>query len=460
MLVDRDQEMSALEREFRSKTAAFTVIYGRRRLGKTRLITEFCKGKRAIYFLATEENEKENMLLFQRCIAKFAGSNALLKGPSLDDWGLLFDVIADLATQDERLIVAIDEFQYLGLANKAFPSILMREWDQKLSGKNIMLILCGSLIRMMKSQTLNYSSPLYGRRTSQIRLRQIPFHYYHEFAPGLSRDDLIQRYAVTGGVPRYAEIFDERTPLMEQVRDLILSPSSFLYNEPEFLLGKEVSEIGNYFSVLKSIAAGDRKLGKISSSLRVVQTSLTKYLATLEELDLVEREVPVTEENPSRSKRGLYRIKDNFMQFWFRFVYPYKDLLETGQSDYVFKHLQERFIVNHCSYVYEDICREHVLWNLASAFGLDRIGHWWGVGDIEIDICGYDSTGENMLFGECKYSSSPKGIEVLLDLRRKAKYVPWKAQTRKELFVLYSRAGFTDELRQMAEDDHSVILAE
>ena len=167
----------------------------------------------------------------------------------------------------------------------------------------------------------------------------------------------------------------------------------------------------------------------------------------------------MTEEKPSRSKRGLYRIKDNFMRFWFRFVYPYKDLLETGQAEFVFNNLQDRFIVNHCSYVYEDICREHVLWNLASMYGHDRIGRWWGTGDVEIDICGYDSTGENMLFGECKYSSSPKGVEVLHDLRQKAKYVPWKAQARKEQFILFSRSGFTEELRQMAEKDPSVILA-
>lgn len=458
MLVDRAHEMDALEREFKSKTSAFTVIYGRRRLGKTRLITEFCEGKRAIYFLATEESEKENMRAFQRCIADFSG-NALLKGGNFDDWSLLFDVIADLASQDERLIVAIDEFQYLGLANKAFPSILMREWDMKLSKKNIMLILCGSLIRMMKSQALNYESPLYGRRTSQICLRQIPFEYYHEFAPSLSRDDLIQRYAVTGGVPRYAELFNEHDPLMEQIQTKILDPSALLYNEPEFLLSKEVAEIGSYFSVLKCIAAGNRKLGNISSSLGIVQSSLTPYLKTLEELDLVEREVPVTDENPPKSKRGLYRIRDNFMQFWFLFVYPHKGLLERKQTDFVLKILEERFLANHCAYVYEDICRERI-WELCPKYSIDRVGRWWGAHDVEIDICGYESMGENMLFGECKYSSQPKGVEVLYDLRQKAKYVPWKAQTRREHFILFSRSGFTDDLRRVAENEPDVILAD
>jgi len=458
MLVDRAHEMHTLEQEYASEKASFTVIYGRRRLGKTRLITEFCRGKRAIYFLATEESEKENMRAFQSCIADFS-DNMLLKKGDFDDWGLLFDVIAELASQGERLVVAIDEFQYLGLANKAFPSILMREWDQKLSGKNIMLIICGSLIRMMKSQALNYESPLYGRRTSQIRLRQIPFEYYHEFAPSLGGDELIQRYAVTGGVPKYAGNFDEKTPLMELICKNILDTNALLYNEPEFLLSKEVSEIGSYFSVLKSIAAGNRKLSDIASSLSVVQTKLTPYLKTLEELDLVEREVPITEENPPKSRRGLYRITDNFIQFWFKFVYPHRGLLERQRADFVLSMIQERFIVNHCAYVYEDICRERV-WELSPQFNLDRIGRWWGVRDGEIDICGYDSTGENMMFGECKYSSRPKGVEVLHELRQKAKYVPWNRDHRKEYFILFSRSGFTDDLCQAASEEHNVILAE
>ncbi|MBP3835989.1 MAG: ATP-binding protein [Pyramidobacter sp.] len=459
MLIDRTSEMKTLETEYARKGASLVVIYGRRRLGKTRLITEFCQNKRAIYFLASEENEKENMRAFQRRIADFSGMTALTTG-EFNRWESLFDFIAELGSKDERLIVALDEFQYLGLANKAFPSILMREWDMRLKDKNIMLILCGSLIRMMKSQALDYSSPLYGRRTAQLRLRQIPFAYYHEFAPGLSEDDLVQRYAVTGGVPKYAEMFCGSASLWEQIRTQVLDPGAFLYNEPDFLLGKEVSDIGSYFSLLKTISAGNRKLGSISSSLGIVQTSLTKYLKMLEELDLVEREVPVTEENPSKSKRGLYSIKDNFIQFWFRFVYPYKDLLETDQADYVMKQIQTRFIVNHCSYVYEDICRDRVLREYAADLNLDRIGHWWGAGDVEIDICGYDSMGENMLFGECKYSSQPKGVDVLRALQQKTKAVPWKRDSRKEHYIIFSRSGFSDELRQMADTDSSIILAE
>ena len=171
-----------------------------------------------------------------------------------------------------------------------------------------MVILCGSLISMMESQTLNYASPLYGRRTGQIRLKQIPFSFYSEFFPGKSRRELVEFYAVTGGVPKYIELFRDADDIYAAIEQNVLQRSSFLYDEPNFLLRNEVAEVGSYFSIIKAIAAGNRKLGSIASVLEQKQSNLSKYLKTLIDLDILEREVPVTEEAPEKSKRGLYKI--------------------------------------------------------------------------------------------------------------------------------------------------------
>ena len=152
---------------------------------------------------------------------------------------------------------------------------------------------------MMESQTLSYSSPLYGRRTGQIRLKQIPFRDYHGFFPDKSRQELIAYYSVTGGVPKYAELFEEADDIYQAIHKNVLSRSSFLYDEPNFLLQREVSEVGSYFSIIREIAAGNRKLGKIASALEIKQTGLTRYLKTLMDLDIIKREVPITEENPT-----------------------------------------------------------------------------------------------------------------------------------------------------------------
>lgn len=454
--INRVDEMNILNNEYSRDGASFVVIYGRRRVGKTTLINHFCEDKNALYFLATEESEKENRNALKELVSQKYG-NELLASASLDSWTPIFKIIAE-ESQKGRIVLVIDEFQYLCKANKSFASVMQKVWDEILSKADIMLILCGSLINMMTSQVLNYASPLYGRRTAQIKLKQISFSHYHEFDDAFSIDEQIRHYAVTGGVPKYIELFSKKKDVFVSIKENILSSGAFLYAEPEFLLQKEVSEIGSYFSILKTIASGNRKLGNIAGALGVSQSNLTTYLKTLIDLDILEREVPITEENPEKSKMGLYRIKDNFLTFWFKFVYPNRGLLESGQTKYVEEKIKKHFIDSHVAFVYEDICREAV-WNLLSdSLSFNRVGRWWGSKDVEIDIVAYDSMGTDILFGECKYSNRKKGFNVLNDLQQKALAVNWNRDSRRESYVIYSKSGFTDELLEYADQHDNIYL--
>lgn len=242
--VDRIEELAALEEQFADHQAAMAVIYGRRRIGKTALITEFVRDKRALYFLATEESEEQNRAAFQKQVAAFTGDE-LLGQVSVDNWDVLFD---RLTSDGERLVVALDEFQYLGKANPAFPSVFQRIWDTMLSKRNVMVILCGSLISLMESQVLSYNSPLYGRRTAQVRMKQIPFRFYRDFfTKEIGRRELVELYSVTGGVPKYIESFRGVDDVYRGIEKSVLNSSSYLYDEPNFLLSKEVSRGGNLF---------------------------------------------------------------------------------------------------------------------------------------------------------------------------------------------------------------------
>ena len=178
---DRESEMATLQNEYERNGSALVILYGRRRVGKTTLITEFIKDKEALFFLASEESEVQNRNAFKEKAADFINSD-LLKNADVKNWDVIFKAITDTSFASKPIIV-IDEFQYIGKANPAFPSIFQRIWEELLKDKSIMIILCGSLISMMESQTLAYNSPLYGRRTAQIRLKQIPFSYYEEFFP-------------------------------------------------------------------------------------------------------------------------------------------------------------------------------------------------------------------------------------------------------------------------------------
>ena len=406
----------------------------------------------SLYFLATEESEAQNLNYFKAQVAEFTG-NELLTTAAVD-WLTVFKTLLDHKTKTKKIIV-FDEFQYIGQSNSAFPSVMQKIWDTLLKDANIMHILCGSLVSLMKSQTLDYSSPLYGRRTGQIRLKQIPFAHYHEFFEGRTNNDLLPFYAVTGGVPKYIETFRGYTDIYEAIEENVLNSQSFLYEEPFFLLQKEVSEIGSYFSLIKAIAAGNRKLADIAANLGLKQTGLTKYLKVLTDLDLIEREVPVTETAPEKSKSGLYRLTDNFIAFWFKFVYPYRAYLEKGETKFVLSQIKKGFVQNYASFVFEDVCREK-MWELSAAnfwdFHFDKVGRYWGAKAGEIDIVALDGTGEDLVLGECKYTSSHKGLSVLHALQEKADVMLKLTNAKRVQYVIFGTAGFTQGLTEKAQE--------
>ena len=456
--VDREQEMETLLNEYERSGSSLVVLYGRRRVGKTTLISEFIKDKNALFFLASEESETQNCAAFKEKAADFI-DNDLLRNADVKSWDTIFKTIMD-AHHDSKPVIVLDEFQYLGKSNSAFPSIFQRIWEEILKNQEVMVILCGSLISMMESQTLAYDSPLYGRSTAQIRLRQIPFADYHEFFPDKSRKNLIEMYAVTGGVPKYIELFSESRDIYTAIQKCVLNRSGYLYDEPHFLLQQEVSEVGSYFSIIKAIAAGNSKLSAIASVLEIKATSLTKYLKTLIDLDILEREVPITEEKPEKSKRGLYKIKDNYLRFWFAFVYPNRSFIESGHSRIVMNKIHKGLVTNHIGFVYEDVCRER-MWDLnaedAWPFHFTKLGRYWD-NKCEIDITALDPEGRNLILGECKYWQDAVGLSVLRDLEAKAENVLWEKSKRKVWYVLFGASGFTDELKEYAASRDDLLL--
>ncbi|MDR1029051.1 MAG: ATP-binding protein [Clostridiales Family XIII bacterium] len=457
--IDRGEDLAFLQSEYDRPDASLVILYGRRRVGKTSLLSEFGKDKHMLYFLATEESEAANRRQFKDLVAAYTG-NELLKNTVPDNWEIIFNTLTQYESDQKKLIV-LDEFQYIGKSNPAFPSVFQKIWES-LKNRNVMVVLCGSLISLMEAQTLSYDSPLYGRRTGQIKLKPIAFRHYREFYGGKSRRELIEYYSVTGGVPKYIELFREERDIWTAIEKHVLSTRSFLYEEPVFLLRSEVSEIGSYFSLIRAIADGNRKMGAIASVMGVKQTGLTKYLRTLIDLDIIEREVPVTEDRPDRNKRGLYRIKDNFIDFWFKFIYPERSSIETGHAGQVMSKLRAGFVDRHVSYIYEDVCRQR-LWQLAAKGSLPRrfnkVGRWWD-GNLEIDIVATDGAGTDIVFGECKYTNEPMDIDIYHKLLEKKAAARWNEASRREYFAFFSIGGYTARMRELAAQKEDVGLFE
>ena len=461
--IGRKREMEKLESEY-SRDRSFVVIYGRRRVGKTTLIKEFLKDKTAFYFLATEEIESQSMKRLAGVVARTT-KNRLLQNATFMDWLDLFQVIADYEPEKKKVFV-IDEFPYLVKTNSAFPSILQNAWDEVLKDKNVMLILSGSLIGMMQKHALSYDSPLYGRRTSQMRLAPLLFTDIYA-VQSLSFTESVEQYAVTGGVPKYLEFFEDGRELTEQIKDAVLSKNGFLYEEPFFLLKSESMTAVNYFSIIKAIADGNHKIGKIAGVLGIESSKLTPYLSTLSELGFVEKRTPVTEKNPEKSRKGLYFIADNFIRFWFKYVYPYKGELELDNMQIVLEEMKKDFETKFVAFAYEDICKD-IFANLCKRGVVDfvpsRIGAYWlndYTGDTEIDVMAVDNQNKRIFAGECKYHRNPVDAPVYYALKEK---VLNAGEIRKSypsydvIYGIFSKSGFTQRMLDAARETSNLVL--
>lgn len=450
--INRKREMSTLEKEY-NRENSFVVLYGRRRTGKTTLIKEFIKDKNSFYFFADKQNESLQINRFKNQLAEHF-KDEFLKKIEINDWDTIFDYFIS-KIGDEKFVLVIDEFQYLCLMNKGFSSIFQRIYDEKIADKNIMVILCGSLISMMYSEVLSYDSPLYGRRTAQIKLQPISFEYYKEFFDNKSKRELIEFYSITGGIPKYILEFDRNKSPLWNIENNIFNKDNFLYSEPKFLLQEEINDLSRYFSILNSIALGNTKLSSICSHLGLNSSSMTSYITKLIDLDILEKEVPVTE-NIENGKKGLYKIKDNYLKFWFSYVYPYQSYLEIENLSYPLEKIKNEFNL-WVSKIYEDLARETILNNSEIPFPIKKLGRWWNNNE-EIDIVGL---GDNeIIFGECKWSNKKVGLSVLLSLKEKSKSVKWNNSSRKEYFILFSKEGFSDDLISLSKKDKTIILSE
>lgn len=459
----REKEILDLEKEY-ARDGGFVVIYGRRRIGKTTLIKQFIKSKTAFYFLATKEVESQSMKRFAGVIARTTG-NSVLQKAAFSDWLDLFQAVADYKPNEKKVLV-IDEFPYLVKVNDSFPSILQNAWDEILKDSNVMLILCGSLISMMKKHALSYESPLYGRRTAQMRIAPLPFTTVYENQK-LSFEEAAEQYSITGGVPKYMEFFSDGQPLYEQIKENVLSKNGFLYEEPNFLLTDEVQVPTNYFSIIKVIADGNHKLGTIAGILGLETSALTPYLKTLSELGFIEKQVPVTEKNAEKTRKGLYFISDNFLRFWFRYVYPYKGELELDNTQISLDELDKDFKEKFVAFAYEDICKE-IFARLCSDKAIDftpsKIGSYWlndKSGNTQIDVMAVDTVNKRLFAGECKYHNQPVDADVYFELVKKVDNSSEIKSAFKGYTVIYgvfSKSGFTSRMTDINNSNPNLFL--
>ena len=438
MFKNRLAEIKMLEDLYREKKPKLIILYGKRRVGKTELLNEFARRHKALYLVARQESVKYQLKKMSEEIADFFNDKVLRLNP-FQNYDSLFTYLAE-----KEVPLLFDEFPFLIETNKSVPSILQEYWDKKFSKKASFIILCGSSIRMMES-LLGYKSPIYGRRSEQILLEPLKFKDACKFFPKQEIEQKIINYSILGGTPAYLLEFDYSKPLTSNLKEKILKKNKFLYQDVLFVIKQELNEPSTYYSIIKSVAKGNTKLSNIMNDIGIDKPKITKYLSVLQNLQIIERKVPVTEKSPEKSRKGIYLLKDNYFKFWFRFIFENNEYIEQNKQD---KLIQEKIMPELNSVVgkvYEEISMEWI--KEQNQFTNYVFGSWWNKTD-EIDIVGVDKQNNKIIFIEVKWKSVNKkqSYRIIKNLEKKAKQVKWRKNPKKDFGLVAKKIESKKEL--------------
>lgn len=474
MFIGREAELAFLQDKYNENKGQLVVLYGRRRVGKTETLREFCKGKPHVFYSCTQSTDKVQLAKFSKQIFK---ENIPAKQyiAEFTDWESAFRSVLDLPYGDDKKLLIIDEFPYMCKGNMSIPSILQNLWDAELKDSNVMLILCGSAMSFIEKELLAEKNPLYGRATGIYKMNEMGFYDMAKFFPDYSDKDKVLVYSILGGIPHYLRQFSPELSVEENIKKNILTKGCVLYSEVDFLLHQELRETSIYNSIIEAVALGNTKLNAISQKSLVEDTSKTSvYLKNLIELGIIEREFSVDSKINEKANvnRGTYRLTDNFFRFWYAFGFNNFSQLEDGDINGVYDYVIAPELNEFASFAFEDICREFVKElqkNNLLPFRYSKMGRWTGkttvrdkdapnglrVADTEIDLLCIDRNEEEYLVGECKFKKVPFAYAEYLDT--KAKMTPMKDSSKLH-YALFSESGFDDNVLSEAERESNIQL--
>lgn len=455
MFIGREIELNSLNALYESNRFEFVVLYGRRRVGKTALITRFIENKSAIYFMGVESNAKQNLENFSASILEYI-SGIKDTETSFASFQAALDTVFQLA-QNKRMILAIDEYPYVARASKSLASTLQLLIDKYKDRSRLMLILCGSSMSYMEDHVLAYKAPLYGRRTAQIRLLPFDFNETCDCVRNFSAEEKALAYGMMGGTPQYLLQLNDRLSIEQNIRNTFLNPISSIYEEPMNLLKQEVREPAIYTAIITAIATGASRMSEISSKVGEDTNVCSVYLKNLIALGIVQKETPYGEK---ASRKSIYSIDDNMFRFWYRFIPENASMISRGATDLVYKRIEPHF-PDYMSKVFEEICKQY-LWKMLlkgeCPVEFTSLGRWWGNDPVhkcqaEIDIMG-EQDKETALFAECKWTNEKVDLTVLETLVERSKLFSYK----KMHYFIFSKTGFTKGCAEKAEELGNVTL--
>ena len=453
MFIGREHELNTLNKLYNSDKFEFAVIYGRRRVGKTALISEFTKDKDTIFFTGVETNAKQNLDNFSRCIMEY--NTGIASGASFNSFQMALEYVFELA-KTKRIVLVIDEYPYVARASKSLASTLQLLIDKNKDASKLFLILCGSSMSYMEDHVLAYKAPLYGRRTAQFKINPFEFLEACRYFENFSDEDKALAYGIVGGTPQYLMQLDDKLSIEGNIKNTHLNPSSSIFEEPTNLLKHEVREPAIYNAVITAIATGSSKMNEISNKIDEDTSVCATYIKNLITLGIVKKESPYGKKS---TRKTIYSIEDNMFHFWYRFVPENTSIISRGAVDLAYSRIAPE-LSSYMGSVFEDICKQY-LWKLLlegkCAVNFTDLGRWWGANpktksQEEIDIMGTDK--DTALFAECKWTNEKVDLGVLETLVERSTLFNYK----RTHFYLFAKAGFTKGCIDRANEMGHVTL--
>jgi len=445
--VGREAELQALEEAYQKNDFQMAVIYGRRRIGKTTLLRQFCQGKKSVFFTAIKSTSQRNIDLFGKCAL-----NALapeMRSSSFQSFDALCSFLGE-KSDHERVIVVIDELPYMAKKDDSITSTLQKYIDEEWQFGKMFFIVCGSSVSFMEDEVLSEKSPLFGRRTMQIRLSAFHYDQTALFLPSWSVMDQAFAYGVTGGIAKYLSLFDEHKTLDENIISLFFSRAGYLYEEADNLLTQEFRDVDGYSRVIETIAGGSNQVQEIADKSGISAQNVLHLLKNLAETGIVERQKAITEEH--NKKKIQYILSDEMLRFWYRFIPDAVDAIEIGKGDLYYYQNVKPNLYSFMGSVFEKMCRQYTL--KAGIMGrfqctVTRVGTWWGTNpekkaETDIDVVGLDSVKKEAVIGECKFRHEMTDKKVYDALTERHSLL--HQNYRVVQFLLFSVSGFSDWL--------------
>lgn len=443
MFIGRNKELNILKETYDKPGFQMTVVYGRRRIGKSRLITEFIKGKRATYYVAAQSSLEDNVKKWSRQFVMDLSPE--LEGVEFNDLDGFFKFIGK-NYKDEKIIIALDEIPYIAEADDSFLSKFQIAIDTILSNMNIYLIICGSSISFMEKEVLSEKSPIFGRRTNQIFLK--PFDYLDsaKFVESYTYEEKAIVYGVTGGVAKYLTLFDDNISLNQNLINNFFNSSGYLYEEPHNLLTQEFRTVNTYNSVIEACSNGANKVNEIADRTHETTSTLSYIIKNLMTIGVISKVTAITDEK--NKKKVSYEISDGMYRFWYRFIPQAKAAIETDRGEVYYNNYVKGKLHEFMGEIFEHMCRHYVLLN-----GLDgnlncmvtNVGKWWGTGEnrqpTDIDVVGIDNINNKAIIGECKFKNEEIDKSVFDALMERKDLLDRKYEVVQYMF--FSLTGFS-----------------